>query len=59
MKAPALEKIREIRLDRLAQDFKNLDLNDPGLWSMVFRIAVLLFLLLLVLGFAWWFDWTF
>ncbi|MCX9157522.1 type 4a pilus biogenesis protein PilO [Niveibacterium sp. 24ML] len=57
MKSDALNQIRNIRLDRLAQDFRGLDPNDPGLWPLAPRVAVLVALLLAVLGLAWWFDW--
>lgn len=57
MNIKVLKDIRNIRLDQLAQDFKNLDPNDPGLWPLVPRVAALLGLLIAILGLAWWFDW--
>ncbi len=57
MNIKVLQDIRSIRLDQLAQDFKNLDPNDPGLWPLAPRVATLLGLLVVVLGLAWWFDW--
>lgn len=57
MNIKVLQDIRNVRLDQLAQDFKNLDPNDPGLWPPIPRVAALLGLLLMILGLAWWFDW--
>lgn len=59
MKVSALrEKLNSIDLGRLAQDFRGLDPNDPGVWPPVPRIAALLAVLLAVLVAAWWFDWN-
>ncbi|MCL2657012.1 MAG: type 4a pilus biogenesis protein PilO [Betaproteobacteria bacterium] len=55
--ASKLQKLRGIRFDRLAQDFRQLDPNDPGMWPLAPRIVVLLAVLLVVLIAAWWFDW--
>ncbi|WP_374403953.1 type 4a pilus biogenesis protein PilO [Niveibacterium sp.] len=44
-------------MDQLAQDFKNLDPNDPGMWPLAPRIVALVGLLVVILGLAWWFDW--
>ncbi|WP_172202672.1 type 4a pilus biogenesis protein PilO [Niveibacterium sp. COAC-50] len=52
-----MESLRNIRIDRLAQDFRNLDPNDPGLWPLAPRIAALATVLIVLLGLAWWFDW--
>ncbi len=46
-----------LRFDKLAQDFSGLDPNDPGMWPLAPRIAVLIAIFLVVLGVAWWFDW--
>ncbi|WP_417071437.1 type 4a pilus biogenesis protein PilO [Niveibacterium terrae] len=54
----ALQRLREIRLDQLVDDFRQMDPNDPGLWPLGPRIVVLLGILLLVLGGAWYFDWS-
>ena len=42
---------------RLAQDFRSLDANDPGLWPLAPRIAVLAAVLAATLAGYWWFDW--
>ncbi|WP_374600688.1 type 4a pilus biogenesis protein PilO [Niveibacterium sp.] len=57
MKSATVESLRNIRFDRIVQDFRNLDPNDPGLWPVAPRIAVLVGLFAVVLGLAWWFDW--
>ncbi|QSI79312.1 type 4a pilus biogenesis protein PilO [Niveibacterium microcysteis] len=53
----ALREIRNIRPEQLAQDFKNLDPNDPGLWPLLPRVSALLGILAAILVLAWWFDW--
>lgn len=42
---------------QLAQDFNTLDPKDPGLWPLAPRIVILLGLLAVLLGAAWWFGW--
>lgn len=46
-----------LNFERLAQDFKGLNANDPGTWPLAPRIAVFAGLLILTLAAAWWFDW--
>jgi len=43
--------------DRLIDDFRQLDPNDPGVWPTAPKVVVLLVLLLVALGAAWWFSW--
>lgn len=57
MTAKMFDGLRNIRIDRLAQDFRGLDPNDPGLWPLAPRAAALASLLIVLLGLAWWFDW--
>jgi type IV pilus assembly protein PilO len=52
-----IKGMREIRFDRLAQDFRQLDPNDPGMWPLTPRVVVLVAVFVLVLAVAWWFDW--
>ncbi|MCK9984618.1 MAG: type IV pilus assembly protein PilO [Azoarcus sp.] len=52
-----LGKLQGIDFERLSQDFKGLDPNDPGAWPLAPRIAVFVALLAAVLALAWWFDW--
>ena len=42
---------------QLANDFKGLDPNDPGLWPLGPRIVTLIALFLVTLAAIWWFDW--
>lgn len=46
-----------IDFNRLAQDFKGLDPNDPGLWPTAPKVAVFIGLLVATVAAAWWFDW--
>ncbi len=48
---------KAIDFKRLAQDFKGLDPNDPGLWPAPPRVAVFVALLALTIAGFWWFDW--
>ncbi|NMG28665.1 type 4a pilus biogenesis protein PilO [Aromatoleum evansii] len=50
-------KLKGIDFERLSQDFKGLDPNDPGAWPLAPRIAVFVALLVAALALAWWFDW--
>lgn len=50
-------KLQGFDFERLSQDFKGLDPNDPGAWPLAPRIAVFVALLVAVLALAWWFDW--
>lgn len=52
-----LGDIRNIDFERLAQDFKGLDPNDPGVWPLAPRVAVFIALLVATVAAAWWFDW--
>jgi len=58
MSETVAKRPKGIQLDRLAQDFRGLDPNDPGLWPLAPRIAALLLILVVVLAAAWWFDWN-
>ncbi len=56
-------KAKEISLptvdfQALADDFRNLNPNDPGAWPLAPRIAVLVGILLLALAAGWWFLWS-
>lgn len=52
-----LGNLRSIDFERLSQDFKGLDANDPGAWPLAPRVAVFAALLVAVVALAWWFDW--
>ncbi len=55
--ADTLKSARKIDFKRLVQDFKGLDPNDPGMWPLAPRVAVMAGLLAAMLGAFWWFDW--
>lgn len=42
---------------RLAEDFRGLDPQDPGMWPAAPRVVVAVCLLLLTVAGFWWFDW--
>ncbi len=46
-----------LSLDRIINDFRQLDPNDPGVWPLAPKIAALIFLLVAVVAAGWWFDW--
>lgn len=50
-------KLRSIDFERLQNDFRGLDRNNPGAWPLAPRIAVFIALFLATIGAAWWFDW--
>ena len=52
-----LGRAKKIDFQRLADDFKGLDPNDPGVWPLAPRVVVLLVVFLLTLAAVWWFDW--
>lgn len=54
--AEMLKAARTIDFNRLAQDFKGLE-NDPGLWPLAPRVAVMAGLLVATVAAFWWFDW--
>lgn len=49
--------MKEIRLDRIINDFRQLDPNDPGVWPLVPKVLVLALIFVLVVTAGWWFDW--
>lgn len=51
------ERITSIDFQRVAQDFKGLDPNDPGVWPLLPRIAAMIAVLAAVVAAAWWLDW--
>ncbi|MBR0567962.1 type 4a pilus biogenesis protein PilO [Azoarcus sp. L1K30] len=53
-----LSSIRSFDLNRLQQDFQNLDPNDPGVWPLAPRVAVFVMLFVATIAAAWWFDWS-
>lgn len=49
--------LRHIDFERLSQDFRDLDPNDPGVWPLAPRVAVFVSLLVATVVATWWFDW--
>ncbi len=60
MRMPTLPKVGFPTLDfqRLVEDFRTLDPQDPGLWPLVPRIVILSGLFIVLLAAAWWFGWS-
>lgn len=53
-----LAALREgIDFRRLAEDFKGLDPQDPGMWPTAPRLVIAVLLLVLTVAGFWWFDW--
>lgn len=48
---------RKFDLRLLADDFKGLNPNDPGMWPLAPRVAVFVALLVVTLAGVWYFDW--
>jgi type IV pilus assembly protein PilO len=50
--------LQKIDFQKILDDFRHMNPNDPGSWQLVPRVAVLcgVFLLILILG--WWFLWS-
>jgi len=49
--------MKDISLDRIINDFRQLDPNDPGVWPLAPKAIVLVLILVLVVVAGWWFDW--
>lgn len=60
LKAPSLAAARLPKFDfrGLADDFKNLNPNDPGAWPLAPRVILLLVFFAAVLAGGWWFLWS-
>lgn len=52
-----LPKPSALRLDRVVDDFRGLNPNDPGVWPLIPRLTAAAAVLLLAIAAAWWFDW--
>jgi len=59
MSAPnVLQGLHGISFEQIVNDFRQIDPNDPGVWPIVPRVVVLSALFIIVVGCAWWFDWS-
>lgn len=47
-----------INFKALADEFRNLNPNDPGAWPLAPKIALLLTVFVVALGLGWWFLWS-
>ncbi|MBT0962744.1 type IV pilus inner membrane component PilO [Denitromonas iodatirespirans] len=54
---PASRRQPSIDLSRLADDFRGLDPNDPGVWPLAPRVVFLVAILAATIAGAWWFFW--
>lgn len=55
---PKKAALPKIDLKKVADDFKNLNPNDPGAWPMVPKVVILLALFAVILAAGWWFLWS-
>jgi type IV pilus assembly protein PilO len=53
----ALPSAGGIRLDRVIDDFRDLNPNDPGVWPLLPRLVVSLAVFIAAVAAGWWFDW--
>ncbi|HZX31910.1 MAG TPA: type 4a pilus biogenesis protein PilO [Rhodocyclaceae bacterium] len=63
MKSPNLSlpkgaALPKVDFKKIADDFKNLNPNDPGAWPVAPKAVVLVLLFLLLLLAGWWFLWN-
>ncbi len=59
MNAPNLfQGLRGLSFEQVINDFRQMDPNDPGVWPVVPRMVVLSVLFIILVGCAWWFDWS-
>ena len=54
---PTSRRQPSIDFNRLADDFKGLDPNDPGVWPLAPRVVFLIAILVATIAGAWWFFW--
>lgn len=50
-------KRKHAGLQELADDFRGLEPNDPGVWPLAPRIAAFVALLVVTVAAVWYFDW--
>lgn len=59
VKAASLPKsMPNIDFQKIVDDFRTMNPNDPGAWPMVPKVTVLVVFLLLILVAGWWFLWS-
>lgn len=57
LKPMATPKIPRINFQQIAEDFRTLDPQDPGLWPLAPKIVILAGLFVALVAAAWWFGW--
>jgi len=57
MKPLKLSALRDFDFKAFAGDFRSLDPKDVGQWPLAPRVTVLVAMLFVLLGLAWWLDW--
>lgn len=57
MKKTAVPGAAGFSFNRLVDDFRQMDPNDPGVWPMAPKVVVLILLLLVCLLGSWWLSW--
>lgn len=57
MKQTPAPGVSGFSFNRLLDDFRQLDPNDPGVWPLAPKVVVLILIFLAALGAAYWFDW--
>lgn len=55
---PGSVSVPKLDFNAIADDFRNLNPNDPGAWPMAPKIVLLLVLFIAILAGGWWFLWN-
>jgi type IV pilus assembly protein PilO len=50
--------MKAINFQRLQEDFRDLNFNDPGVWPRAPKIAAYVLVLVAVVALGWFFDWS-
>lgn len=53
----AFTTLTQINFEKISEDFRRLNNNDPGTWPLVPKVTILIGLLLAVISGGWWFLW--
>lgn len=54
---PKSVAVPKVDFRAIADDFRNLNPNDPGAWPVAPKVAILLALFVVILAAGWWFVW--
>lgn len=55
---PKSMSVPKVNFNAIADEFRNLNPNDPGAWPMAPKIVLLLVLFVAILAGGWWFLWS-